>query len=91
MADLVLNLLFLNLIQGMVSLVWMAGLKRLAGPIPALLEGNLLGLILLLPVLAGAGNGCGLIREEGPGPLLIRIHSWSQAIAHNHPLLLSFF
>jgi Zn-dependent protease with chaperone function len=73
------ELLVANLLHGLVAMIWLAGIRRFAGPIPPALNASLLMLALVLPVFVAALHLTGV---AGPpeGLKLLRVDLWSMAL-----------
>ncbi len=72
--------LLLNLSHGLLGLIWLGGLRRWTGSLPAILEASLLRWLLALPAIALILRSLGLTTATPAGPVLIRIDDWSKII-----------
>ena len=89
MDGMLLALLVQNILQGIVALVWVAGVRRLSGPSPSREKARLLALGLTFPVLFGA---LGLLGADLPRPfVLLRADRWATALAEAAPPVVAAF
>ncbi len=80
------HLLLANLLHGSIALIWVGGIRRLAGPISPSLFANLLALALLLPIVVAAAHLFGAPGLPDPW-LVLRVDMWAQAVGSATPLV----
>ncbi len=76
----------MNLLHGLVGLIWLAGIRRFAGPLGPGLHAGLLLVALVLPAVATAFYLSGLFPPP-EGIKLLRADLWVEAVQGSRPIL----